>query len=82
LFLTPPILGVVFPYYELALWLGRDQPVYGLQSVGVAGEADPLSSIEAMAAHYLDIVREVQPDGPYLLGGWSFGAHVAYEMAQ
>lgn len=82
LFLAPPVMGVVFPYYELARLLGRDQPVYGLQAVGVAGEAAPLDSVEALAAHYLNLMREVQPEGPYLLGGWSFGAHIAYEMAQ
>jgi amino acid adenylation domain-containing protein len=81
-FLTPPVMGVVFPYYDLARLLGRDQPVYGLQAVGVAGEAAPLPSVEALAAYYLNLIREVQPEGPYLLGGWSFGAHIAYEMAQ
>jgi thioesterase domain-containing protein len=35
-----------------------------------------------MAASYLDAVREVQPAGPYSLGGWSFGGLVAFEMAR
>jgi len=82
LFLTPPIMGVVFPYYDLVSLLDRDQPVYGLQAVGLSAEAAPMASIEALAAHYLETVRTVQPEGPYMLGGWSFGAHVAYEMAQ
>ena len=35
-----------------------------------------------MAARYLDAIRAVQPTGPYLLGGWSFGGVVAFEMAR
>jgi thioesterase domain-containing protein len=82
LFLIHPLAGLVFPYYELALHLGPDQPVYGLQSIGIAGEASPLNQIEAMAGHYLTAIRQVQPEGPYQLAGWSFGGKVALEMAQ
>jgi thioesterase domain-containing protein len=35
-----------------------------------------------MAGRYLAAVREVQPEGPYRLGGWSMGGAVAYEMAR
>ncbi|RKH31694.1 hypothetical protein D7X12_38165 [Corallococcus sicarius] len=38
--------------------------------------------MEEMAALYLEAVRSVQPQGPYLLGGWSMGGVVAYEMAR
>lgn len=82
LFLVHPLAGLVFPYYELALQLGSDQPVYGLQSIGVAGEASPLIQIEAMAERYLAAIHQVQPEGPYQLAGWSFGGKVALEMAQ
>jgi len=82
LFLVHPLAGLVFPYYELALRLGADQPVYGLQSIGIAGEASPLIQIEAMAEHYLAAIHQVQPEGPYQLAGWSFGGKLALEMAQ
>ncbi len=82
LFLIHPLAGLVFPYYELALHLGTDQPVFGLQSIGIAGEASPLIRIESMAEHYLAAIRQVQPQGPYQLAGWSFGGTVALEMAQ
>lgn len=81
-FCVHPIAGVVFPYYDLALALGADQPVYGLQAVGLGAGERPLLCVKEMAAQYLTAVRTVQPHGPYLLGGWSFGVHVAYEMAQ
>jgi thioesterase domain-containing protein/SAM-dependent methyltransferase/acyl carrier protein len=81
-FCVHPIAGVVFPYYELTYLLGNEQPFYGLQSFGLAGEGKPLTRIEDMAAHYIEAMQAIQPQGPYLLGGWSFGAHVAVEMAQ
>ncbi|XZN90035.1 MAG: non-ribosomal peptide synthetase [Microcoleus sp.] len=81
-FCVHPIFGVVFPYYKLAAELGRDQPFYALQPRGIEGECSPLTSIQDMAAFYIAAVREVQPQGPYFLGGWSFGGLVAFEMAQ
>lgn len=81
-FCIHPILGVVFPYYQLAYALGFDQPFYGLQPLGLDGEQAPFTRIEDMAAHYIEALRQVQPSGPYFLGGWSFGGLVAFEMAQ
>ncbi|MHC5755327.1 MAG: non-ribosomal peptide synthetase [Nostoc sp.] len=81
-FCVHPIFGVVFPYYELAQNLGKNQPFYGLQPIGLDGESSPLTRIEDMAAHYIEALRRVQPKGPYFLGGWSFGGWVAFEMAQ
>ena len=81
-FCVHPLAGVVFPYYELAYHLGAEQPVYGLQSVGLVGQEAPLPSLDAMAAHYVAALQTVQPTGPYYLGGWSLGGLVAYIMAQ
>jgi malonyl CoA-acyl carrier protein transacylase/thioesterase domain-containing protein/SAM-dependent methyltransferase/acyl carrier protein len=81
-FCVHPIAGVVFPYYELSSILDKDQPFYGLQSFSLAGEGKPLTRIEDMAAHYIKAMQTVQPQGPYFLGGWSFGAYVAFEIAQ
>ncbi|MBN3896548.1 MAG: amino acid adenylation domain-containing protein [Nostoc sp. NOS(2021)] len=81
-FCVHPIFGVVFPYYELAHHLGKNQPFYGLQPIGLDGKTSPLTNIEDMANHYIEALRRVQPKGPYFLGGWSFGGWVAFEMAQ
>ena len=43
---------------------------------------DPVPSIEAIAQRALDVIREQQPTGPYLLGGYSFGGLIALEVAQ
>jgi thioesterase domain-containing protein len=82
LFLVHPIGGTVFCYRELARHLAGSRPVYGLQSRGLAAGEAPRSGIVEMAADYLASVVAVQPAGPYLLAGWSFGGLVALEMAR
>jgi len=77
-FCVHPMFGVVFPYLELAHHLGVDRSFYGLQPAGLDGQSPPLNQIEAMAAYYLQAIRAVQPQGPYYLGGWSFGGLVAF----
>jgi thioesterase domain-containing protein/acyl carrier protein len=74
--------GLVIGLRDLARHLGPDQPVYGFQAQGTDGKHPILISVEEMAAHYLVELRAVQPQGPYYLGGLSFGGWVAYEMAQ
>ncbi len=61
--------------------LGPDQPVYRLQIQNL-GAVEPLERAEDMAAWCLAGVKEIQPEGPYYLGGHCFGGMVAYEMAQ
>jgi acyl transferase domain-containing protein/thioesterase domain-containing protein/SAM-dependent methyltransferase/acyl carrier protein len=82
LFLVHPGGGGVFGYRDLAQSLGSDISVYGIQARGLESQEEPFNRIEEMAAHYLDAVRFVQPQGPYLLGGLSFGGVAAFEMAQ
>jgi thioesterase domain-containing protein len=81
-FCVHPSGGNVLCYADLARQLGQDQPFYGLEAPDDGEDHDYEASIEAMAAHYLEAVRAVQPAGPYLLGGWSFGGLVAFEMAR
>ncbi|OJF15954.1 amino acid adenylation domain-containing protein [Couchioplanes caeruleus] len=81
LFLVHPIGGNVLCYVRLAQALPADQPVYALQAAGTEPGTEPLRDLPALARSYLDAVRRVQPEGPYTIGGWSFGGFVAYEMA-
>jgi thioesterase domain-containing protein len=77
-FCVPGNFGNVFADLgDLARHLGPDQPFYGLQD----GIQNP-SHIEVLAAHYIDEVQTVQPEGPYLLGGVCSGGIIAFEMAQ
>ena len=81
LFLSHGIHGNVLNLNDLAGELGLDQPVYGLQAQGLDGESSPLETIEAIAAHNVEVIRNVQSHGPYYLGGYSFGGTIAFEMA-
>jgi amino acid adenylation domain-containing protein len=74
--------GNVLCYLDLARSLGDDQPFYGIQDPNLYADEFPELPVEAMAARYVEAVREAQPHGPYLLGGWSFGGLVAFEMAR
>jgi amino acid adenylation domain-containing protein len=81
LFLGPYLDGDVYGYHALVDRLDEDQPVYGLQSLGLDGRVHPHDRIEDMASHYVKEMRELQPHGPYLLAGYCFGGVVAYAMA-
>jgi thioesterase domain-containing protein len=74
--------GTVFSYAALARSVGESRPFYALQAEGIEGGQSPRSDLKEMAARYVEAVRAVQPTGPYLLGGWSMGGSVAFEMAQ
>ncbi|GCE15669.1 amino acid adenylation domain-containing protein [Tengunoibacter tsumagoiensis] len=75
--------GGVLCYRELAEVLGEEQPFYGLEDLRQYQETiDERATIEDLATTYVRAVQLQQPAGPYLLGGWSFGGIVAFEMAQ
>ncbi len=75
--------GNVLELIDLARHIHADQPFFGIQAVGLAGRTpEHKLTVEEMAQHYIREVREVQPEGPYFLGGSSFGGLVAYEMAR
>ncbi|MEO6809941.1 MAG: amino acid adenylation domain-containing protein [Isosphaeraceae bacterium] len=82
LFLAHPIGGNVLCYKDLARRFDGVRPVFGLQAAGIDGEAEPESNLETIAASYVAVIRAQQPVGPYLLGGWSLGGVVAFEMAR
>ncbi|WP_437613917.1 amino acid adenylation domain-containing protein [Sorangium sp. So ce834] len=82
LFFVHPVGGNVLCYADLAAALGDDRPFYGIQSYGLETPPRPLGSVGEMAEAYCEELRRVQPEGPYLLGGWSMGGVVAFEMAR
>ena len=73
--------GNVLAFRELAGHLDAARPFYALQARGVDGTELPLLRIEEMAVAYIDEIKSVQPEGPYLLGGYSFGGLVVHAMA-
>ncbi len=82
LFLVHGLGGNVVQMRLLARRLDRDRPLWAFQSRGVDGVSLPLRTVEEMAQAYLDELLRLRPAGPYLLGGYSMGGVVAYEMAR
>jgi amino acid adenylation domain-containing protein len=74
--------GEVLCFRELAKYLGSEQPFYGLQPQGLDKKQPPHTRLENMASHYIQEIKTLQPNGPYFLGGYSFGGVVAFEMAR
>ena len=67
---------------HLPAHLGPDRPLFALEHQSLDGRPALHLEVEAIANHYLSEVRAIRAHGPYLLGGYSFGAAVAFEMAR
>ncbi|MFD0653631.1 amino acid adenylation domain-containing protein [Streptomyces malaysiensis subsp. malaysiensis] len=81
LFCVHPGGGVSWCYSGLLNHLDSDIPVYGLQARALSRPGAMPADVGEMAADYLRQIREIQPEGPYRLLGWSFGGVVAHEIA-
>ena len=73
--------GSLFSYISLPP-LPSGVAVYGLDSPFLAKPTDYTISFEAVASVYVDEIREIQPHGPYMIGGWSLGGIHAFETAR
>ena len=82
LFIVHGLGGGIVGYADLVHHLPPGYPIYGLKAVGLDSDAEPHATIEAMAAHYVQAVRSIQPAGPYRLCGYCYGGVVAFEMAR
>jgi thioesterase domain-containing protein/acyl carrier protein len=67
---------------RLAHHMGPEWPVFGFKAAALEVERPAFSRLEEMAAAYVKAMRAAQPAGPYILGGFSFGGSVAFEMAR
>jgi amino acid adenylation domain-containing protein len=74
--------STAFKFINFAQQLDQDQPVFGLQAIGIDGFAEPLDNIKDIAASYVSEIIAHNPNGPYALSGYSFGGVMAFEMAQ
>ena len=73
--------GLFWGYANISRHLGPDQPVHAFKSRGLDGLPE-WPTIPEMARSYIADLKEKQPTGPYVLGGYCFGGNVAYEMAR
>lgn len=82
LFLVHTGGGTILNYVPLVRHLAPALPVHAVQARGLDGREEPHFDVSAMAADYVGRLRALQPHGPYLLGGHSFGGVIAHEMAR
>lgn len=76
------VMGEISWAIRLAEQMGPDWPVYAFQAIRPGGTPIQFPDLSAMASSYVSEVRQVQPRGPYILGGYSMGGVVAFEMAR
>jgi thioesterase domain-containing protein/acyl carrier protein len=82
LFVVHGVYGHVLEYRDLVNALGPDQPVYGFEAPqGTRGEP-VLSTIEQLAARYVQQLRARQPYGPYYLCGYCWAGPLTCEIAR
>lgn len=71
----------MFTFHKFARLLGPEFPAYGMKAIGVDGSEPPLDRVEPIAERYLAEILKVRPRGPYVLGGFSIGGLMAFELA-
>jgi thioesterase domain-containing protein len=86
--LEPPVFlihgmgGNVLEFFDFVHYLQAPHTLYGLQARGTDGLEKPCSGIDEMAHFHLEAIKALQPQGPYILIGYSLGGLVALEMAR
>lgn len=82
MFLFHPLPGTVIRYLPLTRQLRAGGQIWGLQSPGIEADERPCRSIDEMAGRYVEAIRSVQPEGPWILLGYSMGGVLALEAAR
>ncbi len=82
LVLVHPIGGGIACYHDLARRLGNSRPIVGLQARGLEGDLEPETDLERMAARYLAELGAQPGEWPSVVGGWSMGGVIAFEIAR
>ncbi len=73
--------GVLWGYGNITEHLDPDRPVYAFSSRGLDGHEE-FETPEEMASQYIRDMKSIQPEGPYLIGGYCFGGNIAYVMSR
>jgi surfactin family lipopeptide synthetase A/fengycin family lipopeptide synthetase D len=81
IFFIHEILGDVGAYMEFSKQLGDRFTCWGVEAEKLKNYVPRNVSIEEISAKYILQMKEIQPQGPYLLATWSWGGHLGLEMA-
>ena len=82
LFFIHALDGEIVRYARLARLLEADRPFLAIRALGADGDEEPHASLRDMVVDYTAAVRDVQPEGPYILGGICLGGTLAVEVAK
>ena len=69
-------------YQSLTHYLKEDRPIYAFQAKGLDGSHEFSNNIEEMADDYIEEIKKIQPEAPYMLLGFSLGGFIAWDMAK
>jgi amino acid adenylation domain-containing protein len=72
----------ILVFKNLSAHFDKDQPIYGIQALGLNYETDVPPTIEEIVAKYVEEVLLIEEHGPYMLAGYSLGGILVYEMAR
>ncbi|WP_037972348.1 non-ribosomal peptide synthetase [Streptomyces sp. NRRL WC-3742] len=76
-----PGSGLGWSYLGLLPYVPAGRPVYALQARGLDGRGALAGSFAELVEDYCARITAAQPEGPYLLAGWSFGGAAAHALA-
>ncbi|EZH71974.1 hypothetical protein ATO12_04980 [Aquimarina atlantica] len=82
IFAVPGADGNMIPLQHLVHALGKEQPFYGIEAIGLGKKALSFKSVKEIAEFNIATIKKVKPKGPYRLLGFSNGGIIAYEMAR
>ncbi|MCJ1467234.1 hypothetical protein MMC07_005857 [Pseudocyphellaria aurata] len=79
LWLVHPGVGEILVFLNLAKTF-TDRPVYALRARGFNAGDDVFGSLEEVIDTYYTAIKKSQPQGPYAIAGYSFGAMLVFEV--
>lgn len=81
-FILHSLDGTIFGYKELAQRLDKECNFYAIQARGLIGDSPLPQSLEDLVSFYMHEIKQVQPEGPYIIGGHCFGIMFAYDLVR
>ena len=81
LWLIHPGVGEILVFIPLIKYI-KDRPVYALRARGFGESEAYFRDINEAVETYYQAIKSIQPEGPYALAGYSYGAMLAFETAK